>query len=98
MIFFCCKEHRRDAVRSMLTLRGIDFNGIDYLEVPDAHTLKIHFIHPLVTERTRKLHTPALSKDKVSIVGGERIRDVAVVKVGLGEQHNILIVKLNKPG
>jgi hypothetical protein len=82
----------------MLTLQGIDYNGIDYLEVPDAHTLKVHFIHPLVTGRTRKLHTHALNKDNVIITGGERIRDLAVVKVGIGEQSNMLIVKVNKPG
>lgn len=96
--YLCCNEHRREAVRSMRTLQGIDYNGIDYLEVQDAHTLKVHFIHPLVTGRTRKLHTHALTKDNVFIAGGERISDLAVVKVGIGEQSNILIVKVNKPG
>ncbi len=97
--YLCCNERRREAVRALLTLKGIDFNGIDYLEVPDALTLRVHFIHPLVTERTETLHTHALSKDNVSITGGERIRDVAVVKVSVvGEQHNVLLVTLNKAG
>ena len=99
MIYLCCNDQRRDAVRAVSTLKGVDFNGIDYLEVPDALTLKVHFIHPLVTERTRALHTHALTKDNVSIMGGERIRDVAVVRASVvDEQHNVLLVKLNKAG
>ncbi len=100
MIYLCCNDYRREAVRALHSWKGIDFNGIDYLEVQDTHTLKVHFIHPLVTVRITTLHMHALSKENVSITGGERIHDVGVVEVSVdaGEQPNVLIVKVNKPG
>lgn len=91
--YLCCDEQRRDAVRAQQTYKGIDFNGIDYLEVQDETTLQLHLIHPL--------RPGALSKENVQITGGERIHNVAVVSVTgeSKERHaNILTVVVNKPG
>lgn len=77
MIYFCCDERRRSAVKDQNLL-----NGIDFLEVSDnpadpvekrQHTLFVHFIHNL---------TPgALKKENVRIEGGERIRNIKVTSV-----------------
>lgn len=70
MIYHCCQENRRNAVAAHLTL-----NGIDYLEVldrdaplnsPRQRTLMLHLLKPVPAGWT---------KENVSIVGGERIRD-----------------------
>ena len=70
MMYFCCDDPRRQAVREHATL-----NGIDYLEVlddpslPDAERqrkLLVHFVN------TNQLGT--LSEQHVRIEGGERIR------------------------
>lgn len=100
-IYFCCDERRRDAVRALHTLEGIDFNGIDYLEVVDVRTLLVHFIHPL--------QPAVLGKENVRITGGARIDDVQVVEATVeGEQKeagekrrsraNIFKIRLNKEG
>ncbi len=74
-VYVCCDEYRRDAVRAQHTINGVDFNGIDYLEVVDATntpcTLRLHFIHAL--------NPGTLGKENVRITGGERIHDVLVV-------------------
>jgi hypothetical protein len=107
--YLCCDDRRRDAVRAQLTIKGIDFNGLDYLEVLDSTTLLLHFIHPL--------KPGALGKENVRIAGGERIRNVAVVNATRqegesvekreaakdtgeeGDHHsNVLKVTVNQPG
>lgn len=104
--YLCCDDRRRDAVRAQLTIKGVDFNGLDYLEVLDSTTLLLHLIHPL--------KPGALGKENVRIAGGERIRDVAVVDVtshirqsaarqeDAGEERdhysNTLKVTVNQPG
>ena len=99
MIYLCCDEHRRNAVRTQCSLQGIDFNGIDFLEVCDAHTLKVHFVHPLITQRLRLLKKAALNEDNVRITGGVRIRDIAVESVAIDtKQPTVLTVRVNKPG
>jgi Baseplate J-like protein len=86
MIYLCRDERRREAVRA---LEALGFNGIDFLDVANAHTLNVHFVNPL--------KAGTLDKEDVFIDGGERIRDVAVVDVQIvGEQ--VLAVKVNKPG
>jgi hypothetical protein len=76
MIYFCCDERRRDAVREHPTL-----NGIDFLEVFDDHSLPfaerqrrllVHFIKDLAADLTAK---------NFVVEGGERIRDIKVVSV-----------------
>src|SRR5260221_6236135 len=80
-IYLCCDERRRDAVRAQLTIKGVDFNGLDYLEVLDSTTLLLHFIHPL--------KPGALGKENVRIAGGERARNVAVVNVTRQEDESV---------
>lgn len=76
MIYFCCDERRRDAVRAHPTL-----NGIDFLEVLDSErpagsprqrTLLVHLLKPV----------PALTLDNLALVGGVRITPVKVQWIG----------------
>ena len=60
MIYVCCDERRRDAVRAHRTL-----NGIDFLEVLDDLTLVVHFLKPL--------GGGAVTREQVRIEGGERV-------------------------
>jgi len=94
-VYVCCDERRRDAVLSQHTIKGVDYNGIDYLEVSDTLTLLVHFIHAL--------KPGVLEKENVRILGGERISDVAVLSAeaineGEGHQSKLLQVKVNKQG
>src|SRR5947209_12866901 len=99
MIYQCCDERRRNALRTQHTLQGIDFNGIDFLEVCDGHTLKVHFVHPLITQRLRLLKKAALSEDNVRITGGVRIENIVVESATIdNEQPAVLTVRVNKPG
>jgi hypothetical protein len=77
MNYFCCDERRRAAVLAHPTL-----NGIDFLEVLDdpanpslekQKLLQVHFLKSLAPGQ--------LSKDNFRIDGGERIRNIAVVRV-----------------
>jgi hypothetical protein len=101
MIYFCCDERRRAFVRDHGLVNGVDYNGIDFLEVLDTEApseslrqrvLLVHFIKPLAPG--------ILTTDNVLIEGGERIRGIAVVSTsqGTGEQAHILTVKVDKPG
>jgi hypothetical protein len=101
MIYFCCDERRRAFVRDHGVVNGVDYNGIDFLEVLDADApvasdrqrfLFVHFLKPLAA--------PPLTANNVLIQGGERIRGISVVAVtvGTGDQANVLTVELNKPG
>ena len=87
MIYVCCDERRRDAVRAHRTL-----NGIDFLEVLDDLTLVVHFLKPLGRD--------AVAREQVRIEGGERIRDVTVTEIteGTGAQANVLAVQVDKVG
>ena len=87
MIYVCCDERRRDAVRAHRTL-----NGIDFLEVLDDLTLVVHFLKPLGRD--------AVAREQVRIEGGERIRDVTVTEIteGTGAQANVLAVQVDKAG
>lgn len=79
MIYFCCDERRREAVRDHPTL-----NGIDYLEVldheapegsPRQRTLLVRLLKP----------EPMPTVAQVVIEGGERIRPVRVEWVGAAD-------------
>ena len=87
MIYVCCDERRRDAVRAHRTL-----NGIDFLEVLDDLTLVVHFLKPL--------GGGAVTREQVRIEGGERIRDVTVTGItgGTDAQANVLTVQVDKAG
>src|SRR6185436_822584 len=73
MIYHCCDERRRLAVRQHAVL-----NGIDYVEVLDAEAI------PLASPRQRTLlvrfvkAAPALTAENFEITGGERIDDVGI--------------------
>jgi hypothetical protein len=95
MIYFCCTELRRNAVKDHPTLNGIDFlEVLDDSSLPDdqrQRTLFVHFIKPL---------TPGVLKlENIRINGGERIRDVGVTTIAIDATDNrILNVDVNKPG
>lgn len=88
MIYFCCNEHRRDAVKAHDSLNGIDFLEVD----PDQLHLSVYFLKPLASD--------ALTEKNVQIEGGDRIRNVAVVStvIGTEAQSNVLTVTVDKPG
>src|SRR5260370_33274470 len=92
MIYFCCTQLRREAVKQSANL-----NGIDFLEVLDDPTLPndqrqrklfVHFLKPLAAN--------ALKKENIRIEGGERITNVRVVSVSANAE--ILTVEVDKPG
>lgn len=95
MIYFCCDQFRRAAVR------GSALNGIDFVEVVDRDA-------PSPAMRQRILHVHllndpgalVLTRDQIRIEGGERIRDIRVdtVTMGLGPQTNIVVVELDRAG
>jgi hypothetical protein len=80
MIYFCCEERRRDAIREHAVL-----NGIDFLEVLDDQSLPFE-----VRQRTLLLHfikdiaPDSLSEDNIRIEGGERITKIKVTNVAFG--------------
>lgn len=82
--YFCATERRRDEVRR------VDFlNGIDFVEVAiaDQRTLLVHFIRP-----------PAgLTKDNFRIVGGVRITGVQVEAVS-GTSAEVVTLKTDRSG
>ncbi len=95
MNYFCCDELRRAA------LEGSALNGIDFLEVLDhdaptqaerQRKLFVHFVNPL--------SGAPLSKNNLSIEGGERIRNIVVTNVttGVGPDANVLAVEVDQPG
>ena len=101
MIYFCCDERRRAFVRDHALVNGVDYNGIDFLEVIDTeaptqserqHKLRVHFL--------KSLAAGALIEKNVLIEGGERIRGITItnVTVGAGADDKILTVEVrNSP-
>ena len=88
MIYFCCDERRRMAVGAHPTLRGIDF-----LEVsPDQRQLFVHFVG--VTGKNPV--PPNLTRDNVTVTGGERITDIQVVSVSY--DGAVLVVTVDDDG
>ncbi|HEV8354076.1 MAG TPA: putative baseplate assembly protein [bacterium] len=91
MIYTCCDERRRNA------LRGSALNGIDYLEVLDhdapapadrQRTLFVHFINALVAP---------LGVPQVRVEGGERIHPIVVTGVSQ-PAPDVIAVRVNQPG
>jgi Baseplate J-like protein len=90
--FFCCDEHRRDAVRN-----AANFNGIDFLEVLDSDAptradrqriLRLHFLKPPAP--------PGIVPGNVVISGGERITSVLADKVSY--DGDVVVVHLTAYG
>jgi hypothetical protein len=106
MIYFCCDERRRAAVLAHPSLNGIDFLEVDDEPLdPDElrqRTLLVHFVKPL--------SPGVLTEHNVRIEGGERIRNVAVVRVTTlevgspplsppaGADARVLSVEVDTPG
>lgn len=105
MIYRCCDETRRSAVKQS------GLNGIDFLEVVDnpadpielrQRTLHVHLIHPLAPGE--------LNAANVRIEGGERIRGIKVIGLevdGVSSPPtsppqtlaaNVLVVHVDKAG
>jgi hypothetical protein len=96
VIYYCCEEKRRSAVRAYVApetapgVPGPDINGIDYLEVVDHE-------EPVLAERQRRLRVyfvktpgdpllPALQSAtpaNVRITGGERVTGIVADNVQL---------------
>ena len=90
MIYSCCDELRRAAVRKHPTL-----NGIDFLEVVDhatQRTLEVHFV--------KTLDTLTLQPSNVRIEGGERIQNIKVgTAVALAAPNDpVLKVEVDQAG
>lgn len=92
MIYFCCDQRRREAVRQS------GFNGIDFVEVIDREAA-------IEADRQRFLHlylvndpgTVVYTADNIRIEGPNAI-DVVTVTMGLGGQSNVLVVEVDAPG
>ncbi|HEX6768197.1 MAG TPA: putative baseplate assembly protein, partial [Candidatus Binatia bacterium] len=94
MIYSCCDELRRAAVRAHATL-----NGIDFLEVIDRaasnpaerqRKLEVHFV--------KALGALALAASNIRIDGGERIHNIQVIGAVPGADADVLIVEVDQPG
>lgn len=96
MIYLCCDERRRTAVREAGTL-----NGIDFLEVhddpadPPADRQRVLSVHLL-----SDLGAAGLGPANIRIEGGERIRDVRAIAVaaGVGPLAHVLTVEVDRAG
>lgn len=99
MIYFCCDERRRAMVRDHDLVNGVDYNGIDFLEIDSEaetqserqHRLRVHFL------KTASLDQ--ITVNNILIEGGERIRGVVVkkVEVGSGAHARVLTVDVDNP-
>lgn len=100
MYFFCCDDNRRADVIAHPTLNGIDF--LEVMDGPDLpadqrqRSLVVHFLKPLPAQG----ESNALTRDNLSIEGGDRLRNIQVVAIeqGVGEQANLLFVDVDRPG
>ena len=98
MIYFCCDERRRTMVREHAPVNGVDYNGIDFLEIDTEadtqgarqHRLRVHFL------KTASLDQ--LTTNNILIEGGERIRGVVVkkVEVGADERVDVMVAELDE--
>ena len=85
LFYSCCDEKRRNAVKDHPLL-----NGIEFLEVIDnpsdafedrQTTLVVHFIKDLTPD---PVTNDQLNKENIKIEGGERIKNIEVISVGIG--------------
>ncbi len=95
MHYFCCEERRREAVRAHPTLNGIDFLDVRRNPEPfqgrSQDVLVVSFVKPFQRE---------IAPQHILIEGGERIRQVAVVAVEVGQDDkaHMLTILLDKTG
>ena len=95
MIYFCCDEKRRIAVRARPGLNGIDFLEVqDSPALPDEQRQRTLFVHFLKTDGVA-----ALKPENIRFEGGERIRDVAATQLAVDAADPlVLVVTVNRPG
>ena len=82
--YFCATERRRDEVRRVNFLNGIDFVEV---AIADQRTLLVHFIRPV----------SGLTKDNFRIVGGVRVTDVQVQTM-VGAAGEVVTLKTDRSG
>jgi hypothetical protein len=85
----CQDERRRHEVRERP-----DVYGLDFVEVLDAYTLKVHFLGDA---------PPGLAQENVRISGGQRIRDIQVVGFRICDprdryMNDCMIISVDKTG
>jgi hypothetical protein len=96
LIYSCCDELRRTAVRAHPTLCGIDFLEVLDRAAPNEadrqRFLMVHFVKPL--------GALALAPSNIRIEGGERIQNIRVVNAvaGVGPDAHVLTVEVDQPG
>jgi hypothetical protein len=106
MIYFCCDERRREAVRDDGRLNGIDFLDVeDRPEDPDDMRQRRLFVHML-----QDVAPGTIGLDNIRITGGERIRTIHVTRVSLGTADspplssplatpaNVVVIEVAEPG
>lgn len=84
----CQDEQRRRKVREG------NYNGLDFIELLDERTLKVHFLGKA---------PQGLTKENIRLSGGRRIRDIRVVNLKLCNRKEIylddcMIITLDKTG
>ena len=84
MQYFCATERRRDEVRRVNFLNGIDFVEV---AIADQRTLLVHFIRPVA----------GLTKNNFRIVGGVRVTDVQVQTL-VGTVGEVVTLKTDRSG
>jgi len=82
--YFCATERRRDEVRRVNFLNGIDFVEV---AIADQRTLLVHFIRPVA----------GLTKNNFRIVGGVRVTDVQVQAIA-GTVGEVVTLKTDRSG
>ena len=89
----CQNDNRHQLVGESTTL-----NGIDYIEVAstDQKTLELHFLHPLPGQLNGVPAGPALTKGKVIITGGVRVRNIRVESIAANNE--VLTIQVNQRG
>ena len=95
MIYFCCDEKRRIAVKAKSGLNGIDFlEVLDSPALPQEQRQRTLFVHFL-----KAAGVAALKPENIRFEGGERIRDVAATTLAVDAADPlVLAVTVNQPG
>lgn len=106
MIYFCCDERRREAVRDDGRVNGIDFLDVeDRPEDPDDVRQRRLFVHML-----QDVAPGTIGPDNIQISGGERIRTIHVTRVSVGgagsppvsspldTPANVIVIDVAEPG
>ena len=92
MVYLCCDQTRREAVRA-----AADLNDIDFLEVVDRDAeldglrqriLRVHFLKAPAPQN--------IGPANVAISGGDRVR--AIKPIAAGYDGEVLVVTVDRPG